>query len=102
MVSLCTADAFSEFFGLSGSLDDSFKKSRAFYSLFIFQLLVALVVVLFPGVHLFKLAVTTQTINAIVLPFVFYFLIKLTSDSKIMGKLPTTHSRRPLPSPARL
>ncbi|MBE0697560.1 MAG: divalent metal cation transporter [Anaerolineaceae bacterium] len=86
VVSLCTAYAFSEFFGLSGSLDDSFKKSRAFYMLFIFQLLVALIVAVFPGVQLFTLAVTTQTINAIALPFVFYFLIKLTSDKKIMGE----------------
>ncbi len=86
VVSLCSAYAFSEFFGLSGSLDDSFKKSKSFYLLFTFQLLVALVIVLFPGVQLFSLAVATQTINAVVLPFVFYFLIKLTSDSKVMGE----------------
>jgi Mn2+/Fe2+ NRAMP family transporter len=86
VVSLTTAYAFSEFFGLSGSLDDSFKKSKAFYLLFIFQLVIALIIVLFPGIQLFTLAVTTQTINAVALPFVFYFLIKLTSDKKIMGE----------------
>lgn len=90
VVSLCTAYAFSEFFGLSGSLDDSFQKSKPFYMLFTFQLLVALVIVLFPGIQLFTLAVTTQTINAVALPFVFYFLIKLTSDSQIMGEYANT------------
>jgi Mn2+/Fe2+ NRAMP family transporter len=90
VVSLCTAYAFSEFFGLSGSLDDSFKNSKPFYMLFIFQLLLALVVVLFPGIQLFTLAVTTQTINAVALPFVFYFLIKLTSDKDLMGEYVNT------------
>jgi len=86
VVSLCTAYAFSEFFGLPGSLDDTVKNSKSFYTLFGFQLLIALVVVLFPGVQLFTLAVTTQTINAIALPFVFYFLIQLTSDPQVMGE----------------
>jgi NRAMP (natural resistance-associated macrophage protein)-like metal ion transporter len=90
VVSLCTAYAFSEFFGLSGSLDDSFKKSKPFYMLFIFQLALALIIVMFPGIQLFTLAVTTQTINAIALPFVFYFLIKLTSDKNLMGEYVNT------------
>ena len=33
VVSLSTAYAFAEFFGVSGSLDDSFKKSKIFYFL---------------------------------------------------------------------
>lgn len=85
VVSLCTAYVFSEFFGLSGSLNDDFKHSKPFYILFGVQLLVALVIILFPGVQLFTLAVATQTVNAIVLPLVFYYLIKLTSDREVMG-----------------
>ena len=86
IVSLSTAYAFAEFFGLSGSLNDTFKESKTFYILFIIQLVVALLISLLPGVSLFKLAVTTQTINAISLPLVFYFLIKLTSDKELMGE----------------
>lgn len=85
VVSLCTAYAFSEFFGLSGSLDMSFSQSKSFYVLFIAQLLVATVIIMFPGVSLFKLAVITQTINAMILPLVFFYLIKLTNDKKLMG-----------------
>ncbi len=84
IVSLSTAYAFAEFFGLSGSLNDSFNKSRTFYLLFIIQLLVAMLVILLPGISLFKMAVATQVINAISLPLVFYFLIKLTSDKELM------------------
>jgi Mn2+/Fe2+ NRAMP family transporter len=85
VVSLCTAYAFAEFFGLSGSLNDSFKDSKTFYILYLLQLAVATVIILFPGASLFNLAVTTQTINAVMLPIVFYYLIKLTSDKNLMG-----------------
>jgi Mn2+/Fe2+ NRAMP family transporter len=86
VVSLSTAYAFAEFFGLSGSLDTSYKQSKTFYWLFILQLVFATIFVMFPGVSLFTLAIITQTINAIALPLVFYFLIKLASDKSLMGK----------------
>jgi len=86
VVSLCTAYAYSEFFGLQGSLDSNYKQSKPFYLIFILQLLIATAIVLLPGISLFKLAITTQTINAIALPLVFYYLIKLTSDKGLMGK----------------
>jgi Mn2+/Fe2+ NRAMP family transporter len=86
IVSLCTAYAFAEFFGLSGSLDMSFQQSKTFYILFIAQLVVATIIIMFPGLSLFKLAIITQTINAMSLPLVFYYLIKLTSDKKLMGE----------------
>ena len=90
IVSLSTAYAFAEFFGLSGSLNDSFKKSKTFYILYLLQLAVATVIILFPGVSLFKLAVATQVINAISLPLVFYFLIKLTNSKELMGEFANT------------
>jgi len=34
---------------------------------------------------LFKVAVLTQTINAVALPLVFYYLIKLTNNKNLMG-----------------
>lgn len=86
VVSLSTAYAFSEFFGLSGGLDSTFQKGPTFYTLFLIQLIIAGGAVMLPGVSLFKLAITTQVINAMVLPLVFYYLIKLTNDRRIMGK----------------
>jgi Mn2+/Fe2+ NRAMP family transporter len=86
IVSLSTAYAFSEFFGLSGGLNTTFRQSNTFYTLFLAQLIIASLVILIPGVSLFNLAVAMQTINAMALPLVFYFLIKLTSNEKLMGK----------------
>lgn len=91
VVALSTAYAFSEFFGLSGSLDSNFKQSKSFYWLFSGQIVVAAGLALIPGVSLFKLAIITQTINAVALPLVFYYLIRLTNNRELMGE----HANKP-------
>jgi Mn2+/Fe2+ NRAMP family transporter len=84
VVSLSTAYAFSEFFGLSGSLDTTYDQSRTFYIIFLGQLLVAAAVNLLPGISLFQLVITTQGINAMALPLVFFFLISLANNKDLM------------------
>ena len=86
VVSLSTAYAFAEFFGVSGSLDDSYKKSKTFYIIYLFQLVLAGVIVLFPQVSLFKIIIATQVISAFTLPPIFYYLLRFTDDKKIMGE----------------
>jgi Mn2+/Fe2+ NRAMP family transporter len=84
-VSLSTAYAFSEFFGLSGGLDSDFRTSRTFYILFLIQLLVSALVIIVPGVSLFGLAIASQVLNAMILPLVFYYLLKLAGSRALMG-----------------
>jgi Mn2+/Fe2+ NRAMP family transporter len=84
VVSLSTAYAFSEFFGISGSLNTSFSQSRTFYVIFIGQLVVAAAIIMFPSVNLFQLVIITQSVNAMALPLVFYFLIRLASNKQLM------------------
>ena len=86
IVPLSTAYAFSEFFGLSGSLDSDYQKSKTFYILFVVQLVGAALITAIPGISLFHFAIATQTLNAMILPLVFFYLIKLTSSKKIMGE----------------
>lgn len=86
VVSLTTAYAFSEFFGYSGSLDTSYRRSRVFYTLFLIQLILAALVSLIPSVSLFKMAILTQGLNALILPVVLYFLMSFTNNAKIMGE----------------
>lgn len=90
VVALSTAYAFTEFFGLSGSLDSNYKQSKSFYLLFIGQVVVAAGLALIPGISLFKLAIITQTINAVALPLVFYYLIRLTNNKSLMGQYSNT------------
>jgi NRAMP (natural resistance-associated macrophage protein)-like metal ion transporter len=94
VISLSTAYAFSEFFGVSGSLDSDYKQSRSFYVLFFIQLIVALFVVMLPFINLFSLAIATQILNAVMLPLVFLFLIRLTSDEDLMGEYGNTSFKR--------
>jgi Mn2+/Fe2+ NRAMP family transporter len=86
IVGLSTTYAFTEFFGFSGSLDTSFKQSKYFYIVFLMQLIVAFVMVLFPFINLFKVAVASQILNAMTLPPIFYFLISFTNDKELMGE----------------
>ena len=86
IVALSTAYAFTEFFGFSGSLDAKYQTSRSFYLIYLAQLIIAAIIVMFPTVKLFSIAVTIQSVNAMMLPLIFYYLIKLTNNSAIMGK----------------
>ena len=86
VVPLSTAYAFSEFFGLSGSLDSDYQKSKTFYILFVIQLVAAALITAIPGISLFHFAIITQTLNAMILPLVFYYLIKLASSRNLMGE----------------
>jgi len=86
IIPLSTAYAFSEFFGLSGSLDTGFQKSKTFYTLFILQLALAAVIIFIPNISLVPLTEGTQILSAMILPLVFYYLIKLTSSKSLMGE----------------
>jgi Mn2+/Fe2+ NRAMP family transporter len=94
IVSLSTAYVFSEFFGLSGGLNTTFKQSRTFYILVLSQLVAAALFVMLPHINLFQLAITTQGINAAILPIVLIFLIRLTNNRKLMGEHTNTRFQK--------
>lgn len=89
IVPLATAYVFSEIFGYEGSLDSSFSKGKLFYSFFIFQILIGLIIALFPNTSLFKLTLYVDFLNGAMLPLIFFFLIKFSEDSNIMGNYTT-------------
>jgi len=86
IVPLATAYVFAEIFGYEGSLDASFSKGKLFYGFFIIQILIGLLVALFPQTSLFKLTLYVDFLNGAMLPIIFYFLVKFAEDEKIMGK----------------
>ncbi len=85
IISLTTAYAFSEFFGYTGSLDAPFERGKIFYGIFIIQLLIGALVVLLPFISVFQIVFFTQSFNAVLLPFVFFFLLKFTNNKELMG-----------------
>ncbi len=86
IISLTSAYAFSEFFGFTGSLDEPYKKGKPFYLNFLLAMLIPTVLVLTPFFPLFKIVLYTQSLNGILLPIFFYFLLKIVNDSELMGK----------------
>lgn len=86
VVSLTTAYAFSEFFGYSGSLDESFHKSRLFYTTLLIQLALGTTIVMLPQVSLFSVTLIGNFINGGILPIVFYFLYQFANNERIMGE----------------
>lgn len=86
IVSLSSAYAFSEFFGFSGSLDEPYKKERSFYLNFLISIILAAILVVTPWFPLFNIVIFTQSLNGILLPIFFYFLLRIVNDREIMGQ----------------
>ena len=85
IVALTTAYAFSEFFGYSGSLDETFRKSRLFYTTLLIQLAIGTIVALMPNVSLFAITLAANFVNGAILPIIFYFLYQFANNEAIMG-----------------
>lgn len=86
IISLSTAYAFSEFFGYVGSLDAPYERGKLFYGLFLIQLILAAIIVSIPSISLFKIVFYTQSLNAILLPFLIYFILKIVNNKGLMGE----------------
>jgi Mn2+/Fe2+ NRAMP family transporter len=86
IVPLAMSYVFSEIFGYKGILDASFSKGKLFYGFFIIQILIGLILALFPQTSLFKLTLYVDFLNGAMLPVIFYFLVKFSEDKEIMGK----------------
>ena len=86
IVPLATAYAFSEFFGYEGSLDQRFDKSKLFYGLFLFQIVLATVIIMLPNISLFRITLFADFLNGIFLPIIFFFLYRFVNNVEIMGE----------------
>lgn len=86
IVSLTSAYAFTEFFGFVSSLDAPLQRGKIFYGIFLWNLVLSAILVLTPWVSLFKIVLYTQSLNAILLPVFFYFILRLVNDKSLMGK----------------
>lgn len=86
IVSLTSAYAFTEFFGFTGSLDESYERGKTFYIIFLFNIVVATVLVLTPFFPLFKIVLYTQSLNGILLPVFLYFILRIINNQELMGK----------------
>jgi NRAMP (natural resistance-associated macrophage protein)-like metal ion transporter len=82
---LSTAYTVCEGLGLESGVDMKFSEAPAFYWLYTLLIIAGGAVVLIPGLPLVRIAVLSQVVNGVVLPFVLIFMLLLINKKDLMG-----------------
>jgi len=88
---LSTAYTVCEAMGFESGLSKRFREAPVFYWLYTLLIVVGAAIILLPNVPLVKLAVFSQVLNGILLPFVLVFMLLLVNKRSLMDEL--TNSR---------
>ncbi len=81
---LATAYAVCEAFGWERGLNHKIEDAPIFYGIYLGFILISVLVVLFPGLSLFRVMLLSQSLNAILLPVLLVLIIKLVNDQRVM------------------
>jgi Mn2+/Fe2+ NRAMP family transporter len=87
---LSTAYTVCEGLGFESGVDRKFGEAPVFYWLYTLLIVAGAAVVLIPGLPLIKIAVLSQVVNGIVLPFVLIFMLLLINKKELMGEYVNT------------
>lgn len=82
---LSTAYTVCEAMGFESGLNRRFREAPVFYWLYTSLLAIGAAIILLPHVPLVKLAVFSQVLNGVLLPFVLVFMLVLVNRSSLMG-----------------
>jgi Mn2+/Fe2+ NRAMP family transporter len=83
---LSTAYTVCEGLGFESGVDKRFSEAPFFYWLYTLLIVAGGAVLLIPGLPLVKIAVLSQVVNGIVLPFVLIFMLLLINKKELMGE----------------
>ncbi len=83
---LSTTYALCEAFGWERGVDRRPREAPLFYSIYVGMIVVGALVVLIPGIPLFRVMVLSQALNALLLPVLLVLLLKLAGDRRVMGR----------------
>jgi NRAMP (natural resistance-associated macrophage protein)-like metal ion transporter len=89
---LSTAYTVCEAMGFESGLDKKFGEAPIFYWLYTALIAIGAAIILLPRVPLIKIAVLSQVLNGILLPFVLVFMLLLVNKRDLLGRY--TNSRR--------
>src|SRR6202158_1847155 len=87
---LSTPYTVCEALGLESGVERKFSEAPAFYWLYTALIAAGAAVVLIPGLPLVKIAVLSQVVNGVVLPFVLIFMLLLINKKELMGEYVNT------------
>ena len=83
---LSTAYTVCEALGFESGLNKKFRDAPVFYWLYTGLIIIGAGVILIPDAPLVKLAVLSQVLNGILLPFVLVFMLLLVNKRELMGR----------------
>ncbi len=83
---LSTAYTVCEAMGFESGLNKRFKTAPVFYWLYTLLLALGSAAVLLPNFPLVKMAVLSQVLNGVLLPFVLVFMLLLVNKKELMGE----------------
>jgi NRAMP (natural resistance-associated macrophage protein)-like metal ion transporter len=89
---LSTAYTVCEALGFESGLNKKLREAPAFYWLYSGLLLIGAAIILIPRFPLVRVAVLSQVLNGVLLPFVLIFIVLLASNRALMGSY--VNSRR--------
>lgn len=87
VVPMTSAYTTCEAFGWETGVDWNWREAPAFYGLLAFFIGFAALFVMIPGLPLFQVMFLAQVLNAILLPFILVFVMRLAADPALMGAL---------------
>jgi NRAMP (natural resistance-associated macrophage protein)-like metal ion transporter len=87
---LSTAYTVCEGLGFESGVDKRFGEAPFFYWLYTLLIVAGGAVLLIPGLPLVKIAVLSQVVNGVVLPFVLIFMLLLINKKELMGEYVNT------------
>jgi NRAMP (natural resistance-associated macrophage protein)-like metal ion transporter len=88
---LSTAYTVCEGMGFESGVDKKFSEAPIFYWLYTLLIVAGGAVLLIPGLPLIKIAVLSQVVNGVVLPFVLIFMLLLINKKELMGEYTNSH-----------
>jgi NRAMP (natural resistance-associated macrophage protein)-like metal ion transporter len=83
---LSTAYTVCEALGLESGLNKKFREAPAFYWLYTTLIVLGALIILAPNLPLVKIAILSQVLNGILLPFVLVFMLLLVNKDGLMGR----------------
>lgn len=84
---LATAYSVTEALGVESGQSQSFRRAPIFMSLFTGLIAIGAIIAAFIPVSVIKVLFITQVIDALLLPFVLFPIVRLAGDRRIMGDL---------------
>jgi len=82
---LSTSYALCEAFGFERGVSRSFREAPVFQSIFTGLIVIAVIIALIPNLPIISILINLQILNAILLPVLLIFILRLVNNRRLMG-----------------